>query len=123
MAAPNLLRPSTITSKGTAFELTTSAQAVINNPASSGKVMRITSLIIANIDGVNSADVTVNYYPQDDLGGTLVKMANTIAVAADAALVVIDKSRAFNLEEDKSIGALASANSDLTVWASWEEIS
>jgi hypothetical protein len=44
-------------------------------------------------------------------------------VPADASLVVIDKTTSIYLEEDKSIGATASASNDLKVVCSYEEIS
>jgi hypothetical protein len=66
--------------------------------------------------------VTLNYYTQDDIGGTATAIASTISVPADSTLVVIDKTSAIYLEEDKSLGALASANSDLVAHASYEII-
>jgi len=123
MAAPNIVDVTTILGKTVTLALTTSAQALVNNPASSGKVLKINSLYVANIDGTNAADVTVNHYSQDDIGGTATKIANTITVPADATLVVISKDASIYLEEDKSIGALASASGDLEVVCSYEEIS
>jgi len=123
MAAPNIVNVATITGKTAPLALTTSAQSVVSNAASSGKVFKVNSLYIANIDGTNAADVTVNYYTQDDIGGTATAIASTISVPADATLVVISKDAPIYLEEDKSLGALASANSDLVAHVSYEEIS
>ncbi len=123
MAAPNIVGVSEIIGKTRVVALTTSAQAVANNPASSGKVLKINALYVANVDGASSADVTVNLYGQDDLGGTATKLAHTIAVPADATLVVISKEAPIYLEEDRSLGALASASGDLEIVCSYEEIS
>jgi hypothetical protein len=123
MAAPNLRKPATITAKTATLALTTSAQALVNNPASSGKLIRIISLYVANVDGTNDATVTVNHYSEDDLGGTARKIANTITVPADATLVLISQATPIYLEEDRSLGALASAASDLEIVCSYEEIS
>jgi hypothetical protein len=123
MAAPNIVNVTTITGKTAVVALTTSAQELADNAASSGKVFKINALYITNIDGTNSCDVTVNLYSQDDLGGTATALASTVAVPADSVLVLIDKNSSIYLEEDKGIGALASANSDLIATISYEEIS
>jgi len=123
MAAPNLLSPTTITGKTAYVSLsTTNATSIISNPVSSGKVFKVNSLIVANVDGTNAASITVSLYSQDDIGGTPYKIANTITVPADASLVVIDKTSMVYLEEDKSLGAVASAASDLEIICSYEEI-
>lgn len=77
---------------------------------------------MANVDGSAAADITIKLFSQDDLGGTGTQIASTIAVPADATLVVTDKSTSFYLLEDKSIGATASAANDLVVTCSWEEM-
>jgi hypothetical protein len=123
MAAPNIVNVTTITGKTAVVALTTSAQELADNAASSGKVFKINALYITNIDGTNSCDVTVNLYSQDDLGGTATALDSTVAVPADSVLVLIDKNSSIYLEEDKGIGALASANSDLIATISYEEIS
>lgn len=124
MAAPNIANPTTITGKTVAVALSsTSATAILSNPASSGKVFKVNSLIVANVDGVVNATITVQYYSQDDIGGTAFPIVFTTTVPADATLVVISKDSQIYLEEDKSIGATASAANDLTVIASYEEIS
>lgn len=123
MAAPNIVNVSTITGKTTTTTLTTTTQAIVSNPASSGKVFKINSLYVANIDGTSAQDVTVNYYSEDDAGGSATAIASTIAVPADATVIVIDKNSSIYLEEDKSIGAFAGGNSDLVVTCSYEEIS
>jgi hypothetical protein len=94
----------------------------VNNAASSGKVFKINSIIVANVDGTSAADISINVYSQDDLGGTAYALASTVSVPADATLVVIDKNTSIYLKEDQSIGATAATASDLVVIASWEEI-
>jgi hypothetical protein len=124
MAAPNIASPTTITGKTAAVDLsTTSATAVVSNAASSGKVFKVNSLIVSNVDGVADAAITVNFYSEDDIGGTATEICKTVTVPADASLVVIDKDSYLYLEEDKSIGAIASAASDLKIVCSYEEIS
>ena len=124
MAAPNIVNVTTIIGKANVVDLTTtSATAVVSNPASSGKVFKINSLVVSNVDGTNAADITVSYYSEDDIGGTATQIVSTVSVPADASLVVIDKNTSIYLEEDKSIGATAGSASDLKVLVSYEEIS
>ena len=121
MAAPNLVNVSTITGKSVQATLTTTLTTeILLNSAASGKVFKINNIIIANIDGSNSADATVAITKS---GGSPIKIASTIAVPADATLVVCDKNTALYLEEGDNIEAGASANSDLTITINYEELS
>jgi len=124
MAAPNIVNVTTITGKSAVVSLTTTAAtAVVSNAAASGKVFKINSLVVSNVDGTNAADITVSYYSEDDIGGTATQIVSTISVPADATLVVIDKGTSIYLEEDRSIGATAGTANDLKVLVSYEEIS
>lgn len=123
MANPNIVAVTSIYGNTSTTSLTTtSATAIVSNAASSGKIYKINSLIIANVDGTNAADITINLYSAASIGGTATAIASTISVPADATLVVIDKSTSLYLLEDKSIGATAGTASDLVVTCSWEEI-
>ena len=124
MAAPNIVNVSTLIGKTTVVDLTTTnATSVVSNAASSGKVLKINTLVVSNVDGNSPYDITINLYSQAAAGGTATQIASTISVPADATLVVIDKSTSIYLEEDKSIGAIASSASKLKVVCSYEEIS
>ena len=124
MAAPNVVNVATITGKTAVTSLTTTdATLVVENPASSNKVFKINSLIVSNVDGSNAADITISLYSEDNIGGTATQIVSTVSVPADASLVVISKDTSIYLEEDKSIGATASAANDLKVVCSYEEIS
>jgi hypothetical protein len=124
MAAPNIVNVATITGKTSVTDLTsTSATSVVSNAASSGKVFKINSLIVSNVDGTNAAGITISLYSAASIGGTATQIVSTVSVPADATLVVIDKTTAIYLEEDKSIVAKASAANDLKVICSYEEIS
>lgn len=124
MVAPNVVNVATITGKTAVVDLsTTNATLVVENPASSGKVFKINSLYVANVDGSASAEITVSLYSEDNIGGTATEICKTVTVPADATLIVIDKNSSIYLEEDKSIGATASAASDLKIVCSYEEIS
>jgi len=124
VANPNIIDVTTILGKSAAVSLTTTAAtAVVSNAAASGKVFKINSLVVSNVDGTNAADITVSYYSEDDIGGTATQIVSTISVPADATLVVIDKGTSIYLEEDRSIGATAGTANDLKVLVSYEEIS
>ena len=124
MAAPNIVSVTTITGKTAVVDLsTTNATAVVSNAASSGKVFKINSLIVSNVDGSSAADITIGLYSEDNIGGTATEIVSTVTVPADASLVVISKDTSIYLEEDKSIGATASVANDLKVVCSYEEIS
>ncbi len=124
MAAPNIVDVATITGKTAVVALSdTSMTAVVSNTASSGKVFKINQLRVTNVDGSNSATINVDFFSQDDIGGTGYALASTIEVPADTALDVITKNNQIYLEEDKSIGAQASAGNDLEIVCSYEEIS
>lgn len=124
MAAPNIVNVATITGKTAVVDLgTTNATLVVENPASSNKVFKINSLYVSNVDGAASAEITIGLYSEDNIGGTATEICKTVTVPPDATLVVIDKNSSIYLEEDKSIGATASAASDLKVVCSYEEIS
>lgn len=126
MANPNIVNVTNILGNTSTNLISSTADpfatALVNNAASSGKVYKINSIIVANVDGSSAADITIKIFSQDDLGGTGTAIASTISVPADASLVVIDKTTSFYLLEDKSIGATASAANDLVVTVSWEEI-
>lgn len=123
MANPNIVNVTAIYGQTSTTSLTTtSATSIVSNASGSGKVYRINSLVVANVDGTSAADITINLYSAAALGGTATAIASTISVPADSTLIVIDKTTSMYLLEDKSIGAIASAANDLVVTASWEEI-
>ena len=123
MANPNIVNVAAIYGNNSSTSLsTTNATAIVNNPASSGKVFKVNMITVANVDGTAAADITINKYSQDDLGGTAFAIVSTVSVPADATLIVLDKTTALYLKEDESIGATAGTASDLVVTASWEEI-
>lgn len=123
MANPNIVNVAAIYGNTSTTSLsTTSATSIVSNAASSGKVYKINSIVVANIDGTNAADITINLYSAAALGGTATAIASTISVPADATLIVTDKTTSFYLLEDKSVGATAGTAGDLVVTCSWEEI-
>ena len=123
MAAPNMAGLTTVTGKSVIAALTTSAATIINNAAASGTVVKVNSLYVSNVDGTNAATVTIGVYPEDDIGGTPRYLAKVISIPAGSTLIVVSKETYLYLEEDESIGGLASADGDLEVVAAYEVIS
>ena len=123
MANPNIVNVTAIYGNSSQVALsTTSATSLVSNAASSGKVFKINSIVVANVDGTTACDVTINIYSQAALGGTAYAIASTISVPADASLIVTDKTTSFYLLENQSIGAVAGVANDLVVTTSWEEL-
>ena len=119
MAAPNIINATSIFGKTTAAQLdTTVTTSLLANSASSNKLLKINSIIVGNKDGTNSADVTVSWYD----GSTDYYLASTVAVPADSTLIVLGKDAPIFLEEGQSLRGGASANSDLDVIISYEEL-
>lgn len=131
MAAPNIISPTTITGK-TTFYTPSGVTAVIllPNAAASGKVLKINSLIAANVDGTSAVDVTVSYYTNGGVaqgsapaGGTAYPIVSTVSVPADASLIVVDKSTQLYIEEGNSLSITSSSANDIAFTVSYEEIS
>ena len=124
MANPNIVNVTSILGDNSSTSLTsTSATSIVSNASASGKVLKINTLIVSNVDGTNACDITINKYSAAALGGSAFAIASTVSVPADASLIVIDKTTAIYLKEDQSIGATAGTANDLIVTCSWEEIS
>ena len=120
MANPNIVSVASIYGK-TVYDTDIAATAapLVVNAASSGKIYKINSLIIGNIDGTNSADITVTL--RNAAGGTTYStIANTVAVPADATLSFLENP--IYLDETDLLAVTASAASDLTYFVSYEEI-
>lgn len=119
MANPNIVNVTSIIGRTTQLAVTTTPTNIIANAAASGKIIKVNSLYIANIDGTLSADITVDLYR----GAVAYPIAKVIPVVAGSTLVVISKDGAIYLEEGDSLRCTASVAGDLQALASYEEIS
>lgn len=123
MAAPNIIGAATINGKTTGANLsTTSATTILNNPASSGKCLKVNTLNAANYTAT-AANISINFNTAANIGGTNYPIANTLTVPAYSTLSVIDKGTQYYLEENQSLGATAGTSNALTITVSYEEIS
>jgi hypothetical protein len=118
MAAPNIASPATVIGKTATQAIGTSATAIVTNAASSGKALRITSLYIANVDGVATPNVTIDHFR----GGTARKLVQSIDVPPGAPLVAIDRDAPLWLEEGDALRLTASAAGDLEAVCSYDEV-
>ena len=124
MANPNIVNLTALYGKTEMINLTTiSATQVVSNASASGTVLKINSIYVANVDGTNSADITISMYSAAALGGTAYPIVSTVSIPADSSLVVVERNSGIYITEDRSIGATASAANDLMIICSYEEIS
>ena len=125
MANPNIVSVNSIFGNTTGFLLTTVlTNVLLANATASGKVFKIESIMVANVDGTNAADVTIDFHTAaNGTAGSSFALAATISVPADATLNLVDKNSTFYLMENQSIIGGASANSDLEVIIAYEDIS
>ena len=126
MANPNIVSVATINGGSLGLHLTTSEVALITVTAE--YLLKINSIIVANVDGTNAATcdvrvVKLNVTPLGitnlDTSGTFY-IAKTVNVPADDLLVLIDKP--FYLMETDVLQAKASAASDLDLFVSYDVI-
>jgi hypothetical protein len=124
MANPNIVNLTALYGKTEMINLTTiSATQVVSNASASGTVLKINSIYVANVDGTNSADITISMYSAAALGGTAYPIVSTVSIPADSSLVVVERNSGIYITEDRSIGATASAANDLMIICSYEEVS
>ena len=119
MAAPNIVNVTSIYGRTMGAALGTSANTGILTCASD-KVLKINSIIVANVDGTNASTVTVHFY--DNSASARYNLAHTVTVPADSTLVVLGKDSPIYLEESDQIEAEAGEASDLEMIISYEEL-
>ena len=120
MAAPNILAATSIYGKSVGSTLTTTDTTdILTCP--SGKVLKVKTIIVSNIDGSNNASATVYFY--DSSATDRYALASTINVPADASLVVLGDNSILYLEEGDQIEAGSSCSNDLDIVISYEELS
>ena len=119
MAARNIVNVTSIYGQTRGQDLTTTTTAGILTCASD-KLLKVNSIIVANVDGSSSADVTIRFF--DNSQSSTVAIANTVTVPAQSTLIVLGKDSPIYLEESDEIRGGASANDDLEVIVSYEEL-
>ena len=123
MANPNAVNTTEVYGNNALVVPLTSATVVANNPASSGKLLKINTVMASNVSTTGTSLITLNVYSADDLGGTAYSISKNIVIPDNASVVLIDSDSSLYLKEDESLGAIASGNTDVNLIASWDEIS
>lgn len=91
----------------------TSLTTILNNAASSGTLIMVTSIVICNEDTANTTYITITRHSQDDVGGTAYNIMNQVDIAPGYPLQLLEHP--IFLDEDKSLGATAEAANDMVV--------
>ena len=122
MAAPNLAVAANIYARQVAVGIgTTEYVGILTNTSNSGKVLKVDNIRVVNVNGAFNTDVTVGWSTVG--AATTFRVASTIPVPADSALIVADKDSGIYLEENTRIVARA-ANADyLEIHIKYEELS
>ena len=133
MAAPNIVNVTTITGVTTfhaGIAVTTGGRGslgittVVSNAASSGKVLKINSLVAAGIAATTG--VTLQYFNNINhvSASSTVSIGMTLSVPTFSTLALITKDNSVYLEENTSLGIFAQpATGTIDVVCSFEEIS
>ena len=133
MAAPNIVNVTTITGVTTfhaGIAVTTGGKGtlgittVVSNAASSGKVLKINSLVAAGLGATTG--VTLQYFNHVNhaSAGSTVSIGMTMAVPTFSTLAIITKDNSVYLEENTSLGIFAQPSTGtIDVVCSYEEIS
>jgi hypothetical protein len=131
MANPNIVNVSAIYGNTTYLTPSgTSAVVLLPNAASSNKVFKIESIVATNSNTSTAFNATVAVYTNGGqaqgsapAGGTAYPLISTASVPANSALVVVDKSTGFYLQENVSISVTSGSANQLTFTVSYEDIS
>lgn len=121
MANPNIVSVTSIYGKTVGAALTTVSADILTNSAASNKIFKVNTILISNVDGINNATADVLFY--DASATTSYYITELVVVPAASTLKVITKDSFIYLEEGDKISALASANNDLQIIISYEDIS
>ena len=114
--AVNIVNVASLRGMLTAGDIPASRTTVLDVPTDD--VFKVNTIIIANIDGTNSADITIEVSVNN--GTNYYAIAKTVPVPADSSLSIIDT--ALYLDETDILALTASVAGDLTYVISYELI-
>jgi hypothetical protein len=129
MASPNIVNVANIYGRTTYLTPSVNTNVVLlTNAASSGKILKLNTILASNVDGTNSINATVSLYTNGAVaqgsapsGGTAFPLIFTVSVPAGAALSLLDKS--IYLDENMSIVVTSGTASKINYTISYDEIS
>lgn len=123
MANPNIVNVTAIYgSVSYLAPANTTANTLLTNAVSSGTVLKVDSLTVANVTG-SAALTTVSVNSAAAGGGTAYRIAYQISVPANSTLQVIDKNNFVYLTENTSMVVTSGTSSALEYVATYETIS
>jgi len=118
MAAPNLVNVSSVIGKTTGNVVNANADENIVTCAAD-KLLKINSVICANVDGTNDATVNLLFVRSDS---TQFYVAYQADVVAKDTVVLVSKDAPLYLEEGDQLRIRGSANNRLQAVTSYEEL-
>ena len=119
MAPPNLRNPTTIIGRTAGYAVTASLAIALDNPAASGKVLKINTIRAANIG--SGATFTVDVTRRRS--GVDVYLCRSTPVQAGDSLIVLSREEFFYQEEGDAIFARASSAGSIELLITYEDIS
>ena len=117
MAAPNIVNVTTIFGKTQYQQLTTSMANVITNGATSGNVLKVNDVLVANY---TTSSIQTNVVI--GRGSSVFYLAGNMAVPANSTLVVVAKDTAIYMEEGDYLQSNASSDTSGHISVSYEVI-
>jgi len=127
MAAPNIISVTSIVPNTLSITPADTARNALVAAPSTGVAYKINQIMVANIDGTNAVDATVELRLAD--GTTYRALGSTISVPADATLILLDKTTMLYLldtsvtSQPSTLWATSGTASKLTFTVSYEAIS
>lgn len=119
MANINLKSLTTVLGENSSIDdIPTSPSGIVT--CGSNEVLKINSLYASNIDGVNSATITVDIYDGSAVDSYLVK---GLSVGAGGTVNVVTNDAPIYINEGQSVRLTSSASGDLSGFVSYERIS
>lgn len=119
MANPNIVNVSVIYGGTALLSGGTSYASLLANASSSGKILKVNTLIAANVHGTDNGEIDVKIVRS----ATDYMIAKTMVVPADASLIVVSKDTAIYLAEGDDIQVKVNTASTVDFLCSYEEIS
>jgi hypothetical protein len=118
MANPNIVNVATIIGKTALAALTTVTTNVITNTSGSNTVAKLNNVILSNYTAVAvGTNVVINR------GATAYYLGGNVSIPANSTLVILAKDSSVYLEEGDILQANVTANSSVSLTASYEIIS
>jgi hypothetical protein len=118
MANPNIISATSIYGKTDAAFVATTAVAVSSNAASSGKVLRVNSLVVSNTSPNSPIDVSVILRR----GSTEYFIVRALSIPEASSVVVIGRENPMYLNENDSLRAVSDVANLAHAVCSYEEI-